>query len=73
MNESDLENIEYVLSMHPAEVSDWVVNMRSETEMLYALSIIGCAHWQLIDEAVVDAEDCVLAKKVLLEISNKNA
>ena len=70
MTERDEENIEYVLTLGASEVSDWISGM-DDAEMLYALSIIECAHWKLLDEAYMYQEDCVQAKKVLDKISEK--
>jgi hypothetical protein len=68
MNESDLNNIHYVLSLHPNDISSWVLSMSDENEIMYALSIIECAHWYLLDESVQELQDCKMANKVLGEI-----
>jgi len=70
MTDRDEENVEYVLSLGVGEVSDWISGM-NEGELLYALTIIECAHWKLLDEAYVYKEDCVQARKVLDKIFHK--
>ena len=44
MTERDEMNIEYVLSIGVNEIGDWILSMEDEQDMLYALSIIECAH-----------------------------
>lgn len=67
MTQQDENNIEYVLSLDPSQVSVWISSM-TEDEFQYALSIIECAHWKLLDEAVEYESDCSKAKKVLEKI-----
>lgn len=71
MNERDENNIEYVLSLGASEVADWIADM-DEGELLYALSIIECAQWKLLDEAVEYEQDCKQAKKVINQIFGVN-
>jgi hypothetical protein len=68
MNEYDLNNMHYVLGLHPNEVSSWVLSLDDENEIMYALSIIECAHCYLLDEVVQEEQDCKMANKVLGEI-----
>lgn len=68
MRESDLNNILFVLSLQPKDVSAWLHSFSDENELKYALSIIECANWFLLDEAIQRAEDCKLANKILGEI-----
>lgn len=67
MSESDESNIDFVLSLNPADIRKWMSSM-DENEILYALSIIECAHWKLLDEYVECEEDCYEAKKLLSEL-----
>jgi hypothetical protein len=67
MTERDEINIEYVLSMEVNDVADWMKDMDHE-EVLYALSIIECAHWKLLDESVQNYDDCKYARKVLQNV-----
>jgi hypothetical protein len=71
MRHSDEENIEFVLSLGVNEVADWISNL-NDNELVYALSIIECANWKLLDEAVENYSDCKTANKVLKKIWNKN-
>jgi hypothetical protein len=65
MTEKDEMNIEYVLSIGVNEIGDWILSMKNEQEMYYALSIIECAHLKLLDEAVEFESDCKKAREVL--------
>jgi len=71
MTGRDEENIEYVLSLGSGEVADWIADM-DEDELCYALTIIECAHWKLLDESIVYQQDCNRAKKVLEKIFYKD-
>ena len=71
MSDWDENNIDFVLSIGVNQISDWISNM-DEDEILYALSIIECANWKLLDEAVENYSDCKTANKVLKKIWNKN-
>ena len=71
MTERDENNIEYVLSLGSGDISEWISDM-DESEILYALSIIECAHWKLLDEAIEYESDCIRAKKTLEKIFHKD-
>ena len=68
MTERDEMNIEYVLSIGVNEIGDWILSMEDEQDMLYALSIIECAHLKLLDEYVEFASDCEKAGELLNNI-----
>ena len=64
MNEHDENNIYYVLSLNPGDVANWIAGM-SQGEITYALSIVECAQWKLLDEYVQFEQDCKQARKEL--------
>jgi hypothetical protein len=68
MTERDEMNIEYVLSIGVNEIGDWILSMEDEQDMLYALSIIECAHLKLLDEYVEFESDCEKAGELLNNI-----
>jgi replicative superfamily II helicase len=70
MTQNDENNIEFVLSIGANQISDWISKM-DDNEILYALSIIECANWKLLDEAVENLSDCKAANKILKTIWKK--
>jgi hypothetical protein len=67
MTERDEINIDYVLAMSVNDVADWMKDMNHQ-DVVYALSIIECAHWKLLDESVQEYDDCKYARKILHKI-----
>lgn len=72
MNQSDLNNIFFVLSLDQKDIGNWLLTLTDENELRYAMSIIECAHWYLLDEAVQKMEDCKQARKLLSEKFHAN-
>lgn len=71
MNDRDEANIDFVLSLNADKVRQWISSMDKD-DLQYALSIIECARYRLVDDVIEDEEDCIDAIQILNNIWKKN-
>lgn len=71
MSERDEMNIDFVLSLNANKVREWISSMDKD-DLQYALSIIECARYRLVDDIIQDEDDCTEACNILNKIWNND-